>query len=282
MKYNKTRAIKTAKRESLILFSRREYEQEIIQSLNIDISKPFDLYEEIAKSNLTISLYDIIEWFNEQYNLIREKSKDLPDLIFPVYKWEKDKEEDVQLILTDISHGSISFRDLRESLVHEYMRRRYSVYRECNSFKYIIDIDGFAHYETEEFDPEKKELLQEYYAIAQEFYNYMQAYSLFRSTDTEYFKSTFFSKGDLGSAIFGLNPFNNLEQFFVHYGAGGNEDGYFFNYRLGEKNLPIPDIRFWDNYPELCTENVSEILNNPHVLAKTLRLKKSNLPFSIK
>lgn len=292
MENNKTRAIEVAKNESLVLFSeknmyrglgdaRNGYEEEIIRALNIDTSKPHDLYEEISKSGLTVSLYDLISWFNEQYNLIRDKAKDLPDLVLPVYKWEKDKEEKAHLIVTDIGHDSLHFRDLNESLVHEYMCRRYAIRKDKNGFKYSISLDGYGYYESEKLDTEKKELLQEYYALAQKFYDYIAAYSFFRATDTDNFKSTFNLKGVLGTAIFGSNPFNNLEQFFVHYGNGGNVDGYFFNYKLGERTISDPKIRFWDAHPEICTENRSDIINNPDVLAKTLRMRKSNLPFNI-
>lgn len=299
MDNNKTRAIAEAKKDSLKLFSSKNkcwkswcsdwleksggtFDEEIIQTLNIDINKPYDLYEEIAKSDLTISLYDLISWFNEQYNLIREKTKNLPELVFPVYKWEKGKEEEVNLLISNIGTDYLSFRDLNESLLKEYICRTYSIKKKEDDFKYTVSLEGSGYYEKERLDPEKKELLQEYYTIAHEFYDYIAAYSLLRSTDTEYFKSTFWAKGFLQTAIFGDNPFNNLEDFFVHYGEGGNVDGYFFGYKLGEQTLPDPKIiKFWDQHPELCTENKSDIINNPHILAKTLRVRKDNFPFNI-
>ena len=297
MENNKTRAIKEAKEQSLVLFSKninldigsqvsRKYMDGIIDELNIDTSKTkdlYDIYDALVKSGLTISLYDIIEWFNGQYNLIREKSRDLPELIIPVYKEEKGKEEEAHLIVIHVDDNSIDFGDLNESPYNEYFRRCYTVDKKKGNY---ICLSGAGHFETVALDSEKKELLGEYLIIAQDFKEYLKAFSYFHSTNNLSSTYNYYNKGVLGTAIFGTNPFKNLEQFFVHYGSGGNVDGYFFNYELGKESLPSPTFRPWHSHmtqnPESYDEDISDIINSPHVLAKTLRVRKGLLPFEIK
>ena len=70
----------------------------------------------------------------------------------------------------------------------------------------------------------------------------------------------------------------------VHYGHGGNEPGYYFTYDLGNNALGIPILNFFEY--NVVGDDLSEQedirKNNPHVLAKTLRVNRDILPFKIK
>ncbi len=298
----KERAISLAKYESIKLFLfnrcysrpksishffRFEREKEIIQLLGLEIGKSYNLYDEIVKSDLTISLYDIISWFNEQYNLIREKSKDLPDLNFSVYKWEKRKEEEARFVFENIDDdcNNIFFRDQNESY-NEFFHRFFIIGKKhrlnTNIDEYTQKISSVndVYTDTKDFNVLSKESIDEYLNIAREFYDYLVAYSFFKNDDDGYSQNSY-PKGSLTSTINGTSPFKNLEQFNFNCGLGGNEDGCLLSYDLGSEVIQNPYI-YYNGSGLSFSEIQNEFLDDPDMLAKTVRIRMKNLPFHIK
>lgn len=311
MEYKKTLAIRFAKAWSLQLYSKnlrdtnryhlrsdmKEIRNGIIKEFEINM-KPYDsnteldeenddiLYDAIANSGKTITLYDLIEWFNEQYNSIREEAKDLPQLQFPVYKWEKGKMEDTSFVFEDFCDFpfNLFFTDSKEKN-DEYIRRRlYISIERDGTCRQGICAMGPCYVDAKKIDSISEDVIKEYIEISKKYENYLKAFNFLRRTNTEIDNSQFQKKGPLTTAIIGGDPYRNLTHFIVHYAHGGNEDAYYFTYNLGQPTLGVPILNFFEPFVvgEVLSEQEDIRKNNPHILAKTLRVNKEVLPFKIK
>ena len=100
--------------------------------------------------------------------------------------------------------------------------------------------------------------------------------------NTDGYSTNFYRKGLIVSTIFGTDPFKNLEKFMFHYGNGGDNECYLINYDLGGEGIQNPHIYF-HNHNKICFSDVqNDFRDDPNILAKTLRIRKRNLPFKIK
>ena len=256
---------------------------------DVENGKDEIIYNAIASSGKTITFYDFIAWFNNQYRSMREDAKDLPKLQFPVYKWEKGKNEDASFVFHSFSDGidgpMIAFSDENEKL-NEYVRRHLHIVFAKEKGKYEQSILGYgpAYGWDEPLDAMDQELMKEYMDLALKYRDYLDAYEIFRRTNTEVDKRQFHKKGPLTTAIMGVDPYRDLSQFIVHFGHGGNEPGFYFTYDLGNETLKEPVLNFHEPQADEDVLKDQEDIRktNPHVLAKTLLLNRDILPFSIK
>ena len=251
-----------------------------------------DLYKGIEQTGNTITVYELIEWFNEQYNCIRQEAKDLPKLEFDLYKDELGKKTKTTFVLTDV-WTDVSLRFEEEKLsINNFMRRFLMIDKESYGGETCIACKGRDWYGSDNPDVIKIDdsLIEAYLEISKKYIDYLKAYAFLRRSNDLDYKNTRYKKGPLPTYIYGsdpcggVDPYRDLAQILVHYGNAGNDIGYIFTYDLGTPTLKNPHIVFSDNS---CTiengENYrEEVLNNPHVLAKTIRINRDNLPFSIK
>ena len=315
MEYKKTKAILIAKAWSIQLYSEycndthewslRSYMKEIrngiIEELGIrgvnrypyttdieyDGANDLIIYDAIVNSGKTITLYDLIDWFNNQYNSMREEAKDLPKLQFPVYKWEKGKKEDASFVFDNLhdDFGNLLYFVDENEKMNEYIRRNLVIGKDLHgNDEQSIQMYGATFCDEQEINSIDKDVVNAYMELSMKYKDYLLAYNFLRRTNTEVDKRQFHRKGAFTTAIIGVDPYRDLSQFIVHYGHGGNEPGYYFTYDLGNNALGIPILNFFEH--NVVGDDLSEQedirKSNPHVLAKTLRVNRDILPFKIK
>lgn len=273
-----------------------EYYKKCAEILKVELGENYS-YEDMCNPNVSVSMFEIINWFNNQYRLIREEGKDLPKLEFEVDKWEIGKKEKVSFtLLQELSTGFLQF------LENNVDTRNFVYRRLCMSDKSKLiasreedpDYDAYIEtignniYEVERVDI-KPEMIKKYLELSYKYSEYIKAYTFLRNVivtipeKTALFGST---KGQFYSAIYGDNPFNSLDSFLFNVGTGGNEIYVIVRYDLGKEELEKPFIRIREND---CVQKLSEgvmyvddlVNNKPHELAKRLRLPIKRLPFKI-
>lgn len=251
-----------------------------------------DLYKGIEQTGNTITVYELIDWFNNQYNCIRKEAENLPKFEFDLYKDELGKKVKTTFVLTDVWGHSLWFEEEKLS-INNFMRRVLTIDKEDDEGKrFALSCRGRDWYSGEddgviEIDDD---LIDTYFEVSEKYRDYLQAYAFLRRSNDLDYKNTRYQKGPLPTYIYGadpcggVDPYRDLAQILVHYGNAGNDIGYIFTYDLGTPTLKNPHIVFSDNS---CTIKIGEnyrdeVLNNPHVLAKTIRINRGNLPFQIK
>ena len=250
-----------------------------------------ELYNAIIETGNTITVYDLINWFNEQYKLIKEEAKALPKLEFDLYKAELGKSQRVCFTLTDIfdKGESLFFEDINAGF-NDFARRTLSIGSNfmCDGTEFSISLIGRDWYSLDDEDTFKinKDIAEAYIELSKKYYDYLKAYAFLRRSNDQNFSTTRYQRGPLPTYIYGTDPLRDLNQFLVHYGTcAGNDIGYIITYDLGESSLGNPTLVFSDNSYALkdgpdTQEEIRE--NYPHMLARTLRINKNNLPFNIK
>lgn len=319
MEHKKSFAIYCAKAMSIQLYSRlclttdswvelRNYMSEIrngiIEELGInmklyapDDNPEYDdktindliIYDAIAKSGETITLYDLIDWFNNQYNSIRQDTKDLPKLQFPIKKFEKGTVEEASFVFEQMADNYVYASPMlhfvnENDKINEYFHRILCLAKKDDgSYCQNILVDGPSYILDENIDCIPSDVIKDYLEISEKYKDYLSAYRFLRRSNTATDKSQP-KKGPFTTAIIGNDPYRDLSHFVVHYGHGGNEPGYIFSYGLGDETLKEPILDFLEyNVVGDDLEDQEDIRkNNPHVLAKTLRVNRDILPFKIK
>ena len=251
-----------------------------------------DLYKGIEQTGNTITVYELIDWFNEQYNCIKKESENLPKFEFDLYKDELGKKVKTTFVLTDVWGDSLRFEEEKLS-INNFMRRVLTIDKEDYEGKrFALSCRGRDWYSVEddsviEIDDD---LIDTYFEVSEKYRDYLQAYAFLRRSNDLDYKNVRYKKGPLPTYIYGadpcggVDPYRDLAQILVHYGNAGNDIGYIFTYDLGIPTLNKPHLVFSDNSCStvIGVDYQDEVLNNPHVLAKTIRINKGNLPFKIK
>ena len=248
-----------------------------------------DLYKGIEQTGNTITVYELIDWFNEQYNCIKKEAENLPKFEFDLYKDELGKKVKTTFVLTDVWGDSLRFEEEKLS-INNFMRRVLTIDKEDDEGKrFALSCRGRDWYSDSVIEIDD-DLIDTYFEVSEKYRDYLQAYAFLRRSNDLDYKNVRYKKGPLPTYIYGadpcggVDPYRDLAQILVHYGNAGNDIGYIFTYDLGTPTLNKPHLVFSDNS---CTIKMGanyreEVLNNPHVLAKTIRINRGNLPFKIK
>lgn len=300
-KKRKTNAIPIIKDYSVDFYGKNNYKtvtdpniewdnskKEIIKEYKISNKKISrnELYNIIASSGNTITLYDIIEWFNEQYKSIKKDAEKLPKLDFIFEKWETDSLENAsfvfdRLVGRHLDNMDLHFIDKNESPTDFF--HRLLVFSDNSEKAFIQYIN--ANFKAEPINEINKEIVREYLELSKKYLDYLNAYAFLRQNEPTSICNTYHYEGQFDSCIYGNDPYRKLDKIMVGYNRGGNEDSYFFTYKLGVDKLENPITKFVERkWHDLSgRETMGDLVdNNPHAMAKTLRLNRKYLSFKIK
>ena len=286
------RAISEGKNQDLL----REVKKNSSDSTYAD----FEQYKILNETGLMVSFYDIIDWFNKEYLKIRKEAETLPKIELEVDKWELGKKEivpfsflhcDEKIIsftedpinLNGLFHREVSIQDDLQNLFYQ------DKVTEDNRFSLVLKCNGVCWDNPKEIAGLDQNIMRQYRAIVDKYYNYLKAYEYFTKRSNRLSKAIFNNNQHttINAGIYGGDPFRNLEQIAISFGQGGNEPSYYVTYNLGTETLEKP-IFYFDEVeryfnPEFKVLDKDDILNNNyHEVAKTLKLCKTYLPFEIK
>ena len=300
-KKRETQAIYLIKQTSVGLYGKFNYHEdtsgegdyitsgsEIMKEYNLSQNASIEeLYNAIANSGNTITMYEILEWFNEQYNCIKKEAEKLPKLEFMLEKWETGSTDKASFVFerivgTSLEDLTLSFYNENET-INEYIPRRLSFKDNLNAY---LECAGRDRFGTQKIDAISKELVKEYLELSKKYINYLNAFSFLRwRALTTICNLRRYYHGVFNSNISGNDPYRNLDNILVGIGHAGNEDAYYFRYNLGNEKLEDPMLGFWDC---ICSEKpqsqktIGDLTEDSHTMAKTLRLNRDYLPFKVK
>ena len=299
-KMRKTNVIHSIKHKSVGLYSKRNYkeitdtdivfldsEEEITRECNVpndNRSRIDKLYDAIANSGNTITMYDILEWFNEQYKNIKKDTEKLPKLEFMIEKWETGSLEKASFVFDRLTgryknNMVLHFIDDNESSTDFFHRKL--TFRDSEEVAFMNYTNALLA--TERINVISKEVIKEYLELSKRYLDYLNAYSFLRQPVATNIGNLYFYKGIFGSSIYGNDPYRKLDKVMIGTNRGGNVDSYFFAYELGGEKLENPVMTFYDCHSPKKGKTIEEIIdNNPHAMAKTLRLNRNYLPFKVK
>ena len=206
-----------------------------------------NLYDIIANSENTITMYEILEWFNEQYKNIKKEAHKLPKLEFFIKKWEIDSLEKVSFVFDRLNgrrkdEMTLHFVDENEKLSDFFHRKLFFSSKENAAFMQYIN----ALFHVQEIDEISKELIREYLELSKKYLDYLNAYQFLKKPEPTNISNKYYYNGIFDSSIYGNDPFRNLDKVMVGVNRGGNVDSYFFTYKLGGDRLEDPIMYFYD------------------------------------
>lgn len=299
VKKRKTNVINSIKQKSVGLYSKRNYreitdvsivfsdsEDEIIREcdvLNNYRLRIDNLYDAIASSGNTITMYDILDWFNEQYKNIKKDAEKLPKLEFLMEKWETGSLEETSFIFDRLvgrykNNMGLHFIDANESSTDFFHRRLF--FRDGEETAFMNYTNSLLP--TEKINVVRKEIIKEYLELSKKYLDYLNAYSFLRQPTPTSIGNLYYYNGVFDSSICGNDPYRKLDSVVIGTNRGGNVDSYFFAYKLGGEKLESPVMTFYDCHASKSTETIGNIVDNdPHAMAKTLRLNRNYLPFKV-
>ena len=299
IKKRKTNAIHSIKQKSVGLYSKRNYkeitdtdivfldsEEEIMRECNVPNNhrpRIDKLYDAIANSGNTITMYEILEWFNEQYKNIKKDAEKLPKLEFMIEKWESGSLEKASFVFDRLvgrykNNMGLHFIDDNESS-SDFFHRKLS-FRDGEEAAFINYANALLP--TERINVISKEVIKEYLELSKRYLDYLNAYSFLRQPVPTSIGNLYFYKGLFDSSIYGNDPYRKLDRVRIGTYRGGNVDSHFFAYKLGGEKLESPVMTFYDCHVPKSEETIGDIVdNNPHAMAKTLRLNRNYLPFKV-
>ena len=186
LKKRKTNAIDSIKRKSIGLYSKLNYkeitdtdivfsdsEEEIMRECNVPNNhrpRIDELYDAIANSGNTITMYDILEWFNEQYKNIKKEAEKLPKLEFMIEKWETGSLEKASFVFDRLvgrykNNMGLHFIDDNESSA-DFFHRKLS-FRDGEEVAFMNYTNALLP--TERINVISKEIIKEYLELSKRY-----------------------------------------------------------------------------------------------------------------
>ena len=272
-------AIHVAKKDSIILCSKRNYVskekldiQECIEYTKKEYGIPNDIissdkmYNYLIESGKTVSLYEIINWFNRTYNEIKSKCISLPKIYDSHYSLKMNQRKPSSFVI-DSTFDPNSFTLIDEnSTPNDFVKIKIIIDKITEDIsKSTIILTGDSYFSTKEITI-SQDILKAYLLINKEYQNYLNAYAFLKKQTEE----SFLPKGIFKSYIYGDDPIRKLQSVIVEFGPNPS---FFFSYELGNDSLDSP----------LNIKGSKDIgyLEDPHIMAKTLRLPKDYIPFKL-